>query len=160
MSCHVAQTSRRTRIIAIRIFQRNELDLRSRTSEAGGLLLFTSFSQPRLWLSTVAICMTARSSTRSSRKRTVRPSADCVVDRRSRFVSCPLCGANISWHNIKEHLDTVHETCQTSSDPENAHPASEQPSLAEQRAPAPITLLRYSCEHQPKTHKKDTYRTV
>ena len=28
----------------------------------------------------------------------------------SRFVCCPLCGGNIPWHRINEHIDASHET--------------------------------------------------
>lgn len=59
-------------------------------------------------------------------------------------MSCPLCGANVPWHSINEHLDSVHESCQPSSDPDNADAAAEQTSLAEQRELDPPVLPRYS----------------
>ncbi|DBA81837.1 hypothetical protein WJX77_008979 [Trebouxia sp. C0004] len=30
------------------------------------------------------------------------------LSRGSRFVQCPLCGANLAWHTINAHLDTAH----------------------------------------------------
>ena len=106
-------------------------------------------------ITAVSNCMTANSGAGCVRKRTTRPPARCTAaaaDRGSRFLPCPLCGANVPWHKINEHLDTVHTVFQPSSEPQRAIPASEQPVLAEPSQLDPKTQTRYCCDHQPKTY--------
>ena len=92
------------------------------------------------------IGMPAKVSTGHVHKRTARPAAKRAFDQGSRFVPCPLCNANLAWHNINTHLDTVHPTSLSTSSVQCSPRSSRLPHPADTCKPDGQLKFRYYCQ--------------